>query len=63
MHSVIVSGVFWKSKGGKISSPMDHSVETADGQSEGLQVLAEGEHWPIYLEVMEECFILEPLAI
>ena len=54
MHSAIVSGAFWESKGGKISSPMEHSVETADGQSEGLQVLAEGEHWPIYLEVMEE---------
>ena len=63
VHSVIVSGDFWESIGGKISSPMDHRVGTADGQSEGLQVLGIGEPWPIYLEGMEECYVLEPLVI
>ena len=43
VHSVIVSGAFWESIGGKISSSMDYKVETADGQSEGLQVLGVGE--------------------
>ena len=38
-------------------------VGTADGQSEGVQVLGIEEPWPIYLEGMEECYILEPLAI
>ena len=42
---------------------MDYKVGTADGQSEGLQVLGVGEPWPIYLEGMEECYILEPLVI
>ena len=59
----IFSGDFWESKGGKISSPMDHRVGTADGQSEGLQVLGIGESWPIYLEGMKECYVLEPLVI
>ena len=36
---------------------------TADGQSERLQVLGIGEPWPVYLEEMEECYILEPLVI
>ena len=47
MHSVIVSGAFCKSIGGKISSPMDYRVGTTYGQSEGLQVLGVGEPWPI----------------
>ena len=42
---------------------MDCKVETADSQSEGLQVLGVGEPWSIYLEGMEECYILEPLVI
>ena len=50
VHSEIVSGVFWEYIGGKIRSPMDHRVGTADGQSEGLQVLGVGEPWPIYLK-------------
>ena len=36
---------------------------TADGQIDGLQVLGLGELWPIYLEEMKECYILEPLVI
>ena len=63
VHSVIVSGEFWEAIGGKISNSMDYKVGTADGQSEGLQVLGVGEPWPIYLEGMEECYILEPLVI
>ena len=58
VHSAIVSGEFWEAISGKISK-----VGTADGQSEGLQVLGIGEAWPIYLEEMEECYILEPLVI
>ena len=46
-----------------MSESMDYKVGTADEQSEGLQVLGIGEPWPIYLEEMEECFILEPLVI
>ena len=46
-----------------MSKSRDCKVETADGQSEGLQVLVIGEPWPIYLEGMEECYILEPLVI
>ena len=42
---------------------MDYKVGTADGQSEGLQVLGIGEPWPIYLQGMEECYLLEPLVI
>ena len=63
MSSAIVSGAFRELIGGKISSPMDHREGTADGQSEGLQVLGVGEPWLIYLEGMEECYILEPLVI
>ena len=39
VHSTIVSGEFWEAIGGKISNSMDYKVRTADGQSEGLQVL------------------------
>ena len=42
---------------------MDYKVGTSDGKSDGLQVLGVGEPWPIYLEGMEECYILEPLVI
>ena len=42
---------------------MDYKVGTADGQSKGLQVLGLGEPLPIYLEGMEECYLLEPLVI
>ena len=63
VHSTIVSGEFWEAKGRKISNSMDYKVGTADGQSKGLQVLGIGEPWPIYLEEMEECYILEPLVI
>ena len=63
VHSAIVSGEFWESKGGKMSKSMDYKVGTADGQSDGLQVLGIGEPWPIYLEEMEECYILELLVI
>ena len=55
LHSSIVSGEFWEAIGGKISNSMDYNVGTADGQSEGLQVLV--------LEGMEECYVLEPLVI
>ena len=55
VHSGIESGAFWESIGGKIISPMDHRVGTADSQSEGLQVLGIGEPWPIYLVGIEEC--------
>ena len=63
VYSAIVSGAFWESKGCKISSSVDYKVGTADGQSDGLQVLGEGEPLPIYLEGMEKCYILEPLVI
>ena len=63
VHSAIVSGAFLEFIGGKISSPMDHRVGTANSQGEGLKVLGIGEPWPIYLEGMEECYILEPLVI
>ena len=59
VHSGIVSCEFWEAIGGKISNSMDYKVGTADGQSEGLQVLGVGEPWLIYLEGMEECYILE----
>ena len=54
VHSAIVSGEFWEAIGKKISSSMDCKVGTADGQSEGLQVLGIGKPWPIYLEGIEE---------
>ena len=60
VHSAIVSG---ESKGGKISSSMDFKVGTAYSQIEGFQVLGVGEPWPIYLEGMEESYILEPQVI
>ena len=63
MHSATVSGAFWESIGGKISSPMDYKVGTVDGHSEGLQVLGVGEPWQIYLKGMEEHYIIEPLVI
>ena len=63
VHSAIVSGEFWEAIGGKINSSMDYKVGTADGQSERLQVLDIGEPWPIYLEGIKECYILEPLVI
>ena len=42
---------------------MDNKVGITDGQSEGLQVLGLGEPWLIYLEGIEECYLLEPLVI
>ena len=63
VHSAIVSGDFWESIGGKISSAMNHHVGTADSQSEGLQVIGVGEPWPINLEGIEECYVPEPLVI
>ena len=55
VHPSIVSAEFWEAIGGKINHAMDYKVGTADGQSEGLQVLGVGEPWPIFLEGMEEC--------
>ena len=63
VHSSIVSADFWEAIGGKLDHAMDYRVGTADGQSQGLQVLGIGEPWPIFLEGMEECFILNPLVI
>ena len=63
MHTCIVSGEFWEAIGGRINCTMDYKVGTADGQSKGLQVLGLGEPWPIYLEGIEECYLLEPLVI
>ena len=62
VHSAIVSGEFWESIGGKISSLMDHRVGTSDRQSEGLQVFGVGKPWTVYLEGMEEWYILESLS-
>ena len=42
VHSAIVLELFWESIGGKMSSSMDYKVGTADGQSDGLQVLGVG---------------------
>ena len=42
---------------------MDYKIGTADGQTEGLQVLGVGKPWSINLEGMEECYILKPLVI
>ena len=42
VHSTIVSWDFWEFIRGKINSPMDHQVGTANGQSEGLQVVGIG---------------------
>ena len=41
---------------------MDYKIGTADGQTEGLQVLGVGKPWSINLEGMEECYILKPLV-
>ena len=49
--------------GGRINRTMDYKVGNADGQSEGLQVLGLRESWPIYLEGIEKCYLLEPLVI
>ena len=46
-----------------MSEFMDYKAGTADGKSDRLQVLGIGEPWPIYLEGMEKCYILEPLVI
>ena len=59
----MVSGEFWEAIGGRINCTMDYKVGTADSQSEGLQVMGIGEPWPIYLEGIEECYLLEPLVI
>ena len=37
-----------------MSSSRDYKVGTAEGQTDGLQVLGVGEPWPTYLEGMEE---------
>ena len=63
VHSAIVLGEFLEEIKGKMSESIDYKVGTADGQSDGLQVLGIEEPWPIYLEGMEECIILEPLVI
>ena len=63
MHTSIVSGEFWEAIGGRVNHAMDYKVGTAEGQSKGLQVLGLGEPWPIYLEGIEECYLLEPLVI
>ena len=62
VHSAIVSWDIWESIGGKINSPMDHWVGNTNGQSEGL-VVGVGAPWPVHLEGVEECYILEPLVI
>ena len=63
VHTSIVSGEFWEAIGGRINRAMDYKVGTADSQSEELQVLGLGEPWPIYLEGIEECYLLEPVVI
>ena len=63
VQTSIVSGEFLEAIGGRINRAMDYKVETAEGQTEGLQVLGLGEPWPIYLEGIEECYLLEPLVI
>ena len=63
VHFMIVSGEFWETIGRKISNSMDYKVGTAEGQSEGLQVLGVGQSWFIYLDGMEEYYIPEPLVI
>ena len=63
MHTFIVSGEFWEVLKGRINQTMDYKVGTADGQSKELQVLGIGEPWPIYLEGIKECYLLEPLVI
>ena len=55
MHPSIPSGKFWEEIARRINRTMDYKVGTADGKSEGLQVLGIGEPWPIYLKEIEEC--------
>ena len=59
VHPSIVSAEFWEAIGGKINRAMDYKVGTA----KELQVLEIGEPWPIFLEGIEECYLLEPLVI
>ena len=63
VHPSILSGEFWEAIRGRINRTMDYKAGTADSQSKGLQVLALGEPWPIYLEGIGECYLLEPLVI
>ena len=53
-----MSGEFWEAKS---AISRTRKVGTADSQSEELQVLGLGKPWSI--EGMEECYIIEPLAI
>ena len=46
VHPSIVSGKFWEVIGGRINPTMDYKVETADGQSKGLQVMGIRKHGP-----------------
>ena len=46
-----------------MSKFMNYKFGTADEKFDGIQVLGIKEPWPIYLEGMEECYILEPLVI
>ena len=57
MHTSNVSGEFWEAIEVRINHDMDYKEGTADGQSEGLQVLGLGEPWPIYLEGIEPLVI------
>ena len=59
VHSSIVSAEFWDTIGRKLNQTMDYRVGTADGQSEGLQVVGIGEPWPIYLQGMKEWYLLK----
>ena len=63
VHSAIVALDFWESIEGKINILMDHQVGTADEQREALQFVRIGVPWPVYLEGMEESYVLEPLVI
>ena len=63
VHPSIESAEFWEAIEGRINRTMDYKVRTAGGQSKGLQVLGIGEPWPIFLEGIEECYLLEPLVI
>ena len=63
VHSAIVSWDLWESIRGKINSPMDHRERTTNEKSEGLQVVGVGAPWSVYLEGMEECYVLESLVI
>ena len=52
VHPSILSTDFLEAIGGKLNHAMDYKVGTADGQTQGLQVLGIGEPWPIFLEGM-----------